>query len=193
MADNHLWFSIFAFHMPSAKRFTRVQRCTCCFVLLFISLLMNIYYYDTKQDLESNKVEQSSLNIGPFYFSKEQVEIKRSACLAIFHWCTSFFDTSVVDRDWCPRRDNHLLAQFAAGDVIPPVKAAPSSSDLSGCWSRWKDSQNIIARSTCDEPVHELETKVSLSMVVCDCCLRSLCSLCCCFDILRCCSWNAVR
>lgn len=84
MADNHLWFSIFAFHMPSAKRFTRVQRCTCCFVLLFISLLMNIYYYDTKQDLESNKVEQSSLNIGPFYFSKEQVEIKRSACLAIF-------------------------------------------------------------------------------------------------------------
>ena len=41
---------------------------------------MNIYYYDTKQELESNEISQSSLNIGPFYFSKEQVEIKRNTC-----------------------------------------------------------------------------------------------------------------
>ncbi|CAF2889707.1 unnamed protein product [Rotaria sp. Silwood2] len=48
MADNHLWFSIFAYHLPSANRFTRIQRCTCCFVLLFYEFYYNIQYDDSK-------------------------------------------------------------------------------------------------------------------------------------------------
>ncbi len=73
MADNHLWFSIFAYHLPSAKRFTRMQRCTCCFVLLFMSLLMNILYYKTKQGIKANELDQYGLTIGPFHIAKEQV------------------------------------------------------------------------------------------------------------------------
>lgn len=67
-ADNHLWFSIFAYH-PLSTLFTRVQRCTCCFVFLFLNLLMSIMYYDT----QTKQTQQSFLIIGPFYFSKEQV------------------------------------------------------------------------------------------------------------------------
>ena len=73
MADNHLWFSIFAYHLPSANRFTRVQRCTCCFVLFFISLLMNILYYDVKENLTQDELDEFGLTIGPFHISKEEV------------------------------------------------------------------------------------------------------------------------
>lgn len=73
MADNHLWFSIFAYHLPSANRFTRVQRCTCCFVLLSISLLMSILYYDVKQDIRKGDLERYGVTIGPFHISKEEV------------------------------------------------------------------------------------------------------------------------
>lgn len=73
MADNHLWFSIFAYHVPSATRFTRVQRCTCCFVLLFTSLLMNVFYFDITQVREENKIDQYGLMIGPFHISREGV------------------------------------------------------------------------------------------------------------------------
>lgn len=73
MADNHLWFSIFAYHMPSANRFTRIQRCTCCFVLFFMSLLMNLIYYPAGQEANESKNEDFGVTIGPFCFSKEAV------------------------------------------------------------------------------------------------------------------------
>ncbi|CAF3361707.1 unnamed protein product [Rotaria sp. Silwood1] len=75
MADNHLWFSIFAYHLPSANRFTRVQRCTCCFVLFFMSLLMSIFYYDTKQEINTNENDQYGLTLGPFHLSKEEISV----------------------------------------------------------------------------------------------------------------------
>lgn len=75
MADNHLWFSIFAYHIPSANRFTRIQRCTCCFVLFFMSLLMNVLYFDMREDIEARKVDDYGLLIGPFHISKEEVRI----------------------------------------------------------------------------------------------------------------------
>lgn len=36
MSDGHLWFSVFS--RPPSTRFTRTQRCTCCFVLLLMSM-----------------------------------------------------------------------------------------------------------------------------------------------------------
>ncbi|CAF3366379.1 unnamed protein product [Rotaria sp. Silwood1] len=36
MSDGHLWFSVIS--RPPSTRFTRVQRCTCCFVLLLMSI-----------------------------------------------------------------------------------------------------------------------------------------------------------
>ncbi|CAF1492760.1 unnamed protein product [Adineta ricciae] len=69
LSDGHLWFSIF-FRSPSNK-FTRVQRCTCCFVLLFISMLLNIMYYDLS-DETSNTI---GLSIGVLRINSQQIVI----------------------------------------------------------------------------------------------------------------------
>ena len=66
LKDNHLWFSILA--RPIQSSFTRLDRVTCCFVLLYISMLMNIMYYGV-----ANSSNNDGLKVGPFYMSTEQV------------------------------------------------------------------------------------------------------------------------
>ncbi len=70
ISEDHLWFSIFS--RPVANNFTRVQRCTCWFVLCFISMFLNIMYYDlsTKAQISNSTV---SLSLGPLYISSQQV------------------------------------------------------------------------------------------------------------------------
>ena len=72
MSEGHLWFSIFS--RPPSNYFTRVQRCTCCFVLLFVSMLLNILYYDQMQQAKSIDTSQTSLSLGPLYITPEQVD-----------------------------------------------------------------------------------------------------------------------
>jgi hypothetical protein len=72
MSDGHLWFSIFS--RPPSNQFTRVQRCTCCFVLLFISMFINIMYYDLSNQAKiNNSTETLSLSFGPLFISSDQV------------------------------------------------------------------------------------------------------------------------
>ena len=68
MLDGHLWLSIFTKSPYSS--FSRVERITCCFVLLFISMLLNIFYYgiDAKDSNEG-------VDLGLIYFSPKQVHI----------------------------------------------------------------------------------------------------------------------
>jgi succinate dehydrogenase/fumarate reductase cytochrome b subunit len=70
MSDGHLWFSIFS--RPLSSKFTRVQRCTCCFVLLFTAMLFNILYYE-QSEASKTASDYADLSMGPFYFSREQV------------------------------------------------------------------------------------------------------------------------
>ncbi|CAF1390512.1 unnamed protein product, partial [Adineta ricciae] len=73
-SDGHLWFSIFS--RPPSNRFTRVQRCTCCFVLFFISMLLNIMYYDLSNEAKSTNTTQiNGLAIGPLYITPQQIAI----------------------------------------------------------------------------------------------------------------------
>lgn len=69
ISDRHLWFSIF--FRPASNKFTRKQRCTCCFVLLFITMLFNILYY---QQIHQSKLD-NGLSIGPFYITSTQIYI----------------------------------------------------------------------------------------------------------------------
>jgi polycystin 1L2 len=66
ITDGHLWISVFA--RPAMSSFTRIDRLTCCFVFLFINMLMNIMYYDTDKNSNPN-----GLKIGPLYITPEQV------------------------------------------------------------------------------------------------------------------------
>lgn len=66
LSDGHLWFSIFS--RPTQSSFTRLDRVTCAFVLLFITMVMNIAYYNV--DKSSNS---GGLEIGPFIVTPTQV------------------------------------------------------------------------------------------------------------------------
>ena len=67
LKDNHLWLSIFT--RPVQSSFTRLDRVTCCFVLLYITMLMNIMYYGVVNSSNSS----SGLKVGYFYVTTEQV------------------------------------------------------------------------------------------------------------------------
>ncbi|CAF4054709.1 unnamed protein product [Adineta steineri] len=74
VSDGHLWFSIFS--RPLSNQFTRVQRCTCCFVLFFISMFLNIMYYDLSAAAKTNNsTNTASLSFGSFYLNSQQVII----------------------------------------------------------------------------------------------------------------------
>jgi polycystin 1L2 len=67
ISDGHLWFSLFL--RPSQSSFNRLDRLTCCFVLLFMSMLVNITYYG--MNIGTNSA--NGVSFGPFFFSAEQV------------------------------------------------------------------------------------------------------------------------
>jgi hypothetical protein len=69
VSEGHLWFSIFS--RPPSNKFTRVQRCTCCFVLFFLSMFLNIMYYDLQQEADLNN--STSLSFGSINITPQQV------------------------------------------------------------------------------------------------------------------------
>ncbi|CAM4771183.1 unnamed protein product [Rotaria magnacalcarata] len=71
MSDGHLWFSVFS--RPPSVKFTRTQRCTCCFVLLLMSMLMNVMYYDLSA--EAKTTTTGGISMGPFFITPEQIGI----------------------------------------------------------------------------------------------------------------------
>jgi polycystin 1L2 len=66
LSDGHLWISVFA--RPVQSSFNRLDRLTCCFVLLYITMLANILYYDIDKTTNTD-----GLDIGPFKLTKTQV------------------------------------------------------------------------------------------------------------------------
>lgn len=67
IVDDHIWFSVFT--RPAQSSFSRVERITCCFVLLLVTMLINILYYEK----ENNKSSLYSIQICFFYLSIEQM------------------------------------------------------------------------------------------------------------------------
>jgi polycystin 1L2 len=79
MLDGHLWLSVFA--RPPQSPFSRLERLTCCFVLLALTMLANILYYETQLELEqepeSNQqvlTNDQLLRLGPFRVTLQSVD-----------------------------------------------------------------------------------------------------------------------
>jgi hypothetical protein len=66
LSDGHLWFSLIA--RPVQSTFSRLDRLTCIFVLMVVSMLANIIYYGTDKSSSPN-----ALKIGPFMLTPMQV------------------------------------------------------------------------------------------------------------------------
>ena len=67
--DSHLWLSIF--NRPVLSSFTSLDRVTCCFSCLYLSMLFNILYYDKSSS--SDKSNQIDFNV--FCLTYEQVRL----------------------------------------------------------------------------------------------------------------------
>jgi hypothetical protein len=70
LGDEHLWFSLVT--RPPRSRFTRLQRCSCCFQLLTLTMLTSAMFYGIG---DSEKPNTNALEIGPFTLSPQQVRI----------------------------------------------------------------------------------------------------------------------
>ena len=64
LVDNHLWLSVF--NRPLQSTFTRFDRVTCCFVFHYLSMLLNILYYEQASRISIfnfNLINLYSINI----------------------------------------------------------------------------------------------------------------------------------
>ena len=110
VSEGHLWFSIFS--RPPSNRFTRVQRCTCCFVLLLTSMLLNILYYDQAAEAKASQ-GSGGLSMGPLFVTPQQVcvhlpkMVENDGCLLKIDW------------HWCDCGDSLVLAQYSPRSVLP--------------------------------------------------------------------------
>lgn len=94
MSENHLWFSIWA--RPATSSFTRTDRLTCAFVLLCITMLVNIMYYEQASSTSS---QTNQLVLGPMTLSSNQVELNNNFQIIsyikyFYRWSLESFLTS---------------------------------------------------------------------------------------------------
>ena len=114
-SDEHLWYSIFS--RPPSTQFTRVQRCTCCFVLLFLAMFLNIMYYDLSQQAA---MTNASLTFGPLRISSEEVR---------FLFLARSIRMSPSDRHWHHRGTVGLAPEFDSGSTVSPCSTS-AANDL---------------------------------------------------------------
>ncbi|CAD5112526.1 DgyrCDS1737 [Dimorphilus gyrociliatus] len=77
--DGHLWFSVVS--RPPQSRFTRLQRVSCCLLLLYSTMLANAMFYGRG---ESQGGAQNALQLGPFALSPSQIYIGVVSNLIVF-------------------------------------------------------------------------------------------------------------
>uniref|UniRef100_A0A915JXV8 Uncharacterized protein n=1 Tax=Romanomermis culicivorax TaxID=13658 RepID=A0A915JXV8_ROMCU len=68
LVDDHMWLSVFT--RPLGTRFTRVQRLSCCFCFLTVSMLTSALWYGTRFGTLSEGYQ-----IGPIYISDTEIKV----------------------------------------------------------------------------------------------------------------------
>ncbi|CAF1272127.1 unnamed protein product [Adineta ricciae] len=106
ISDSHLWFSIFS--RPPSSHFTRVQRCTCCFVLLFVSMFLNIMYYDLANETKASDPTKSlSLTFGTLCITHQQIIV--GVIVELFALLPSFLLVQMFRRIRCRQKQTSTL------------------------------------------------------------------------------------
>ena len=75
-SNDHLWFSVFS--RPTRSSFTRVQRVSCCFSLLFMTMIVNCMFFKS-----TNPDHTTSVHIGPIEITLQQLFISVVSTLII--------------------------------------------------------------------------------------------------------------
>jgi len=68
LKDNHLWLSVF--YKPIQSNFSRLDRVTCCFVFHYLTMVLNILYYNSSLGIIPNSIQ---IDLSMVSLSIEQV------------------------------------------------------------------------------------------------------------------------
>ena len=79
LGDGHLWFSIAT--RPPSRRFTRVQRLSCCLSLLLTTMLTSAMFY---QFVPGNAQQQRTFRLGPLVLNLRQLIIAMESIVVVF-------------------------------------------------------------------------------------------------------------
>ena len=74
-SDDHLWLSVIT--KQPRNYFTRVQRASCCFCLLMLSMVTSAMFYETEN------TKQPNIKIGPFSFTSSQLIIALESAIIV--------------------------------------------------------------------------------------------------------------
>ena len=74
-SDDHLWFSVIS--KQPRNQFTRVQRASCCWCLLMLSMVTSAMFYGTES------ATQQKLKIGPFAVTSSQLIIALESAMIV--------------------------------------------------------------------------------------------------------------
>ena len=74
-SDDHLWLSVIS--KQPRNHFTRVQRASCCWCLLMLSMVTSAMFYETEN------TNQPKIKIGPFSFTPSQLIIALESAIIV--------------------------------------------------------------------------------------------------------------
>ena len=74
-SDDHLWLSVIS--KQPRNHFTRVQRASCCWCLLMLSMVTSAMFYETEN------TKQPNIKIGPFSFTSSQLVIALESAVIV--------------------------------------------------------------------------------------------------------------
>ncbi|XP_055954867.1 uncharacterized protein LOC126810750 isoform X1 [Patella vulgata] len=126
LIDGHLWFSVVA--RPAQSRFTRVQRVSCCLLLLFVSMLGNAMFYGTATS------SSTTYTFGPFALSPEQIFIGIAVNLIIFP--INFFVMTLFRKSRARKMKPSRIDEALKRGGLSPASNAEGEvkSDMGGVW-----------------------------------------------------------
>ncbi|XP_052783774.1 polycystic kidney disease protein 1-like 2 [Mya arenaria] len=78
LTDSHLWISVFA--RPNRSNFTRVQRVSCLFSLLMMSMLASAMFYRAEDNLRNAQ----GYTLGPFKFTLQEIYTSVVTSILVF-------------------------------------------------------------------------------------------------------------
>ena len=78
LGDGHLWFSVAT--RPPSRRFTRVQRLSCCLSLLLTTMLANAMFY---QFVPGHVQQQRTFRLGPLVLNLRQLIIALESIVVV--------------------------------------------------------------------------------------------------------------
>ncbi len=141
MSDGHLWFSLMS--RPTRSRFTRVQRLSCCLVLLFATMITNAMFYKTADSASA----PNQLHIGPLSFSQQQlvVSIESSLVAVPISVVVIMLFRKSKSRPKRPKKEKDNKKSDAASlpeDKEQIISAAASPTDM-GSFSMMDSRQNV--------------------------------------------------